>query len=58
MVAAHKIAFELYEEEAKKNPAFNKIYTEWSKFRNTIQRWHGLAEHTMENFLYTTGVRR
>jgi TRAP-type mannitol/chloroaromatic compound transport system substrate-binding protein len=58
MVAAHKIAFELYEEEAGKNPAFKKIYTEWLKFRSQVQRWHGLAEHTMENFLYTTGARR
>jgi TRAP-type mannitol/chloroaromatic compound transport system substrate-binding protein len=58
MVAAHKTAFELYADESGKNPAFNKIFTEWTKFRNTVQRWHGLAEHTMENFLYTTGARR
>ena len=58
MVAAHKTAFEIYEEEANRNPAFRKIYTEWSKYRSIIQRWHGLAEHTMENFLYTTSARR
>ncbi len=58
MVAAQKIAFELYDEEAKKNPAFKKIYEQWSKFRSTIHRWHSLAEHTMENFLYTTGSKR
>ncbi|MBI3899151.1 MAG: TRAP transporter substrate-binding protein [Gammaproteobacteria bacterium] len=54
MVAAYKIAFELFEDEAGKNPAFKKIYTDWLKFRGTVQPWHGLAEHTMENFLYTT----
>ncbi len=58
MVAAHKASFELYDNEAGKNPAFKKIYTEWSKYRSQVQRWFALAEANMENFLYTTGARR
>src|SRR5436190_4446046 len=58
MVAAQKAAFDLYDEEAGKNPAFKKIYTDWLKFRGPVQRWFGLAEATMENFMYTAGAKR
>ena len=33
MKAAHKAAFEMYEEEAAKNPSWKKIYEPWKKFR-------------------------
>lgn len=58
MTACQKAAFELYEDEAGKNQAFKKIYTHWNKYRVQVQRWHSLAEATMENFLYTSGTRR
>ncbi len=56
MNAAYKAAFQLYEEEAAKNPAFKKIYTHWTGFRNQVQGWLKLAEFTMERFLYSAGA--
>ena len=52
LVGARKIAFELYEEEAAKNPAFKRIYTEWNKFREASNQWFKLAESAYSNFLY------
>ena len=51
LVAAQKAAFELYEEEAGKNPAFKKIYTEWKTFRDTQIQWFKIAEASYANFL-------
>ena len=48
MSRAQKIAFELYEEEAKVNPKFAKIYTEWKKFRDMENSWFRLAETAMQ----------
>jgi TRAP-type mannitol/chloroaromatic compound transport system substrate-binding protein len=56
MLAAHKAAFELYEEEAERNATFGRIYSEWARFRLAVQRWHGLAEHTLETFMYSSGT--
>ena len=56
MNAAYRTAFQLYEEEASKNAAFRKIYTEWSKFRSQVQAWFKVAEFTMERFLYSAGA--
>jgi TRAP-type mannitol/chloroaromatic compound transport system substrate-binding protein len=50
MKAARKIAFELYEEEASKNPAFRKIYVEWKKFRDAQIQWFRVAEAAYANF--------
>ena len=33
MKAAHRAVFEMYEEEAEKNPSWKKIYEPWKKFR-------------------------
>jgi len=52
MRAARTSAFELYEEEAGKNPAFRKIYTEWKKFRAASHNWMKVAEASYQNFLY------
>jgi TRAP-type mannitol/chloroaromatic compound transport system substrate-binding protein len=54
MVAARKAAFEMYEEEAAKNPTFRRIYREWSKFREASIQWMRLAEASYANFLYYT----
>jgi TRAP-type mannitol/chloroaromatic compound transport system substrate-binding protein len=53
LVAAHETAFELYDEEAAKNPAFKKIYTEWKKFRDAEIQWFKVAEASYANFLYS-----
>ncbi len=52
MLAARKAAFALYEEEAKKNPSFAKIYKEWKAFRDMENQWFKVAEASYTNFLY------
>jgi TRAP-type mannitol/chloroaromatic compound transport system substrate-binding protein len=54
MKAAHKAAFELYEEEAAKNPSWKKIYEPWKKFRQEEFLWHRVAEQTLTTFLLNT----
>jgi TRAP-type mannitol/chloroaromatic compound transport system substrate-binding protein len=51
MIGAHQIAFNIYDEEAAKNPSFKKIYESWKKFRADSTTWHGTAESAMQNFL-------
>jgi len=53
MIAARKAAFQIYEEEAKKNPAFKKIYIEWKRFRDLSIQWFKVAEASYANFLYS-----
>ena len=53
MRAAQKASFELYEEEAGKNPAWKKIYEPWKKFRNDEFLWHRVAEQTLVQFMYS-----
>jgi len=50
--AAHKAAFELFEEEAAKNALYRKIYTAWKKFREEQYRWFGVAELGYEQFAF------
>jgi TRAP-type mannitol/chloroaromatic compound transport system substrate-binding protein len=50
--AAQKAAFDLYEEEAAKNPAWKKIYEPWKKFREEEFLWHRAAEFTYTSFAY------
>ncbi len=52
MVAAQQAAYELYEEEAGKNPAWKKMYEPWKKFRSREFLWHRVAEFSYENFAY------
>ena len=52
MVAALKVANELYAEEAAKNPAFKKIYEPWSRFRNDQFQWFHVAELSYANFTF------
>jgi len=54
MKAAHKAAFEMYEEEAAKNPSWKKIYEPWKKFRQDEFLWHRVAEQTLTTFLLNT----
>ena len=48
--AAYKAAQELYADEAGKNPAFKKIFTEYDKYRKTQNAWFSLAENRMDSF--------
>ena len=52
MVAARKAGFEIYEEEARRNPAFKRIYTEWKKFADASNQWFKVAEAAYANFLF------
>lgn len=51
MAAAHKAAFELYDETAATNPKFKKVYDAWRKFRDDQILWFGVAESRYDNFL-------
>ncbi len=51
MKAAEEAAFELFDELAAKDQDFATIFKEWKKFRDSIQRWHGLAETAMLTYL-------
>ena len=53
MEAAHKAAYELYDETAAKNAAFKKIYEPWKKFRDEQYLWFRVAEQTLDNFNFT-----
>lgn len=53
MAEAQKQAFQLYDEEAAKNPAFKKIYGSWLAFRKQQHAWFNLAERAMETAMYS-----
>jgi TRAP-type mannitol/chloroaromatic compound transport system substrate-binding protein len=50
--AAQQAAYELYEDEAGKNPAWKKMYEPWKKFRSDQFLWHRVQEFAYENFVY------
>ncbi len=52
MVAARDASLALYEDEARKNAAFRRIYQEWKKFRAASHQWLKLGEAAYANFLY------
>lgn len=53
--AARKAALEMYEEEARKSPAFKRIYIDWKKFLDNSVQWFRVAEAAYANFLYSAG---
>ena len=53
MGAAYKSAQELYADESAKNPAFKKIYDEFSKYRKSQNAWFSVAEMRMDSFNQT-----
>jgi TRAP-type mannitol/chloroaromatic compound transport system substrate-binding protein len=57
MKAASTAAFDMYEEEAAKNPSFKKIYEPWKKFRNDQMLWNKVAEQTLMSFMLTNPVK-
>jgi TRAP-type mannitol/chloroaromatic compound transport system substrate-binding protein len=52
MDAAKQAAFAMYDEEARKNPSFARIYGEWKKFRDMEIQWFKIAEASYANYLY------
>ena len=52
MLAARKASFELYEEEARKNATFRRIYVEWKKFAAASDQWFKVAESSYANFMH------
>ena len=50
--AAQSASYDLYEEEAGKNPAWKKLYEPWKRFRASEFLWHRAAEFTYLNFVY------
>ena len=53
MFAARRAAFDVYDEEAARNPAFKKIYNAWKKFLDNEIQWFRIAEAAYANFLYS-----
>jgi TRAP-type mannitol/chloroaromatic compound transport system substrate-binding protein len=51
MKAAYDITQELYAEEAAKNPAWAKIYTEFEKYRRSQNAWFSVAEAGFDRFM-------
>ncbi|ALJ37675.1 ABC transporter substrate-binding protein [Azospirillum brasilense] len=56
--ACYKAAYELYDETAKTNPKFAKIYEPWKKFRDEEFLWFRVAENSFDNFTFTADQRR
>jgi TRAP-type mannitol/chloroaromatic compound transport system substrate-binding protein len=50
--AAQSAAYDLYEEEATKNPSWKKIYEPWKQFRAEQFLWHRVQEFAYESFVY------
>ncbi len=48
---AHKMAFELYDEIAAKNPAFKTVYESWRSFLDDVQPWYRVAELPYDKFI-------
>src|SRR5690348_4083254 len=56
--AAQQAAYELYEDEAGKNPAWKKMYEPWKKFRSDQFLWHRVQEFAYENLVYNNPLGR
>ena len=52
MEATYKAAYDLYDETAKKNAKFKKVYDQWKHFRDEERLWFRVAEETFDNFVF------
>ena len=52
MDAARAATYAMYEEEARKNPAFARIYKEWKAFLDQGNQWFKVAEASYANYLF------
>lgn len=57
MEAAHKAAFEMYDELAVTNNEFKKVYEPWRKFRAEQYLWFRVAENSFDNFVYSQSAK-
>jgi TRAP-type mannitol/chloroaromatic compound transport system substrate-binding protein len=57
MEAAHKAAFELYDELSAKSAHFKRIYGPWRAFRANQHLWFRVAEQSFDNFNYAQAAR-
>lgn len=48
---AHKVAFDMYNEEAAKNPAWAKVFAAWDKYRKSENAWFSVAETPLDAFM-------
>ena len=53
MNAAYDASFSLYDEIAKENPRFAKIYTHWKKFLDESELYLRVADNYYENFIWS-----
>ena len=51
MAAAQKATFEIYEENARKNESFKKVYQQWKKFREQVFNWNKVNELSFTLFV-------
>ncbi len=51
MLTARRLSYELFAEEAKRNPAFNAIYRSWLPFLQSEIQWFKIGEAPYENFM-------
>ena len=51
-MAARAATYAMYEEEARKNPAFARIYKEWKAFLDQGNQWFKVAEASYANYLF------
>lgn len=51
MGAARRESFELLEEEAAADPAYQNVYSSWKSFRDESLAWFGIAEQAFSKFV-------
>ena len=51
--ACYKAAYQLYAEEAARNPKFKAIYEPWKKFLDEEHLWFRVEEQQFDNFMYS-----
>ncbi|MCB1042652.1 MAG: TRAP transporter substrate-binding protein [Acidobacteria bacterium] len=53
MTAAQKISFELLDEFAAQDVAYDKVYQSWKKFRESSYQWFSTAEMAFSRFAFS-----
>lgn len=50
LAAAQKAAFEIYEEDARKDSGFKQVYDQWKQFRKQVYDWNKVNELSFSDF--------
>jgi TRAP-type mannitol/chloroaromatic compound transport system substrate-binding protein len=53
LAAAEKASIELFEEIAAKDATYKSVFAGWSRFRDSIRRFHRVNEDGFANFVYS-----